>query len=378
MDSKHHEIPEFQFLLDCCKSFSADKASCLFKFVNINESLDEEILFTLIQRHRVLPLATAFILNSNFFSESFKRRINIEFSSNQLLALKSKRLEILFEEFLGASKIFGFLFKGVSLANDFYGDIAMRQVYDVDLYVEQNSFEKAHEWLLNLGYKDSIGFNGFTNTQKRYFKYAGHDLSYYSDNKNLPELVELHWCLREGLGGYSYEPKVKMDQIDELLYLCVHGTEHAWFRLKWICDILQIVKSREFDWAKTVARAIDLNCMIHLKITWLVLNKYFQIEIPQLIAVQLQEKKYSWQMRFISSAMAKPVPYRSTRIGKLSHILFLSSLTLPKFNFIIISKYLTSHNDWRLIKLPDSLFFVYILLRPFLWFLRGLVSIFSK
>lgn len=378
MDSQHYVIPEFQFLLDCCKSFSADKASCQFNFVNVKENLDEEILFTLIQRHRVLPLASVFILNSNFFSESFKKRINIEFSSNQFLALKSKRLEYLFEEFLDSSKIFGFSFKGVSLANDFYGDIAMRQVYDVDLYVEQSSFEKAHEWLLNLGYKDSIGFNGFTNAQKRYFKYAGHDLSYYSDDKNLPELVELHWRLREGLGGYSLEPKVKMDQIDELLYLCVHGTEHAWFRLKWICDILQIVKSREFNWAKMVARAIDLNCMIHLKITWLVLNKFFQIEIPQFIAVQLDEKKYNWQMRFILSAMEKPVPYRSTRIGKFRHLLFLSSLKPNRFNFVIMSKYLTSHNDWKLVKLPDSLFYVYILLRPFLWFIRGLVSIMSK
>lgn len=378
MDSQHYVIPEFQFLLDCCKSFSVNKASCQFNFVNGNENLDEEVLFTLIQRHRVLPLATAFILNSNLFSESFKKQINTEFSSNQLLALKSKRLEYLFEEFLDFSKIFGFPFKGVSLAKDFYGDIAMRQVYDVDLYVEQNSFEKAHEWLLNLGYKDSIGFNSFTNAQKRYFKYAGHDLSYYSDDKNLPELVELHWRLREGLGGFSLEPTVIMDQIDEFLYLCVHGTEHAWFRLKWICDILQIVTSRKFDWEKTVARAIDLNCMTHVNITWLVLNKYFQIEIPQFIALKLDVKKYNWQMRFISSAMGKSVPYRTSRIGKFRHILFLSSLTRKKFNFEIISKYLTSYNDWKLIKLPDSLFFVYIILRPFLWLLRGFMSYFTK
>ena len=378
MDSEHYAISEFQFLLACCKSLSLGNTSYQFDFPDVKESINEQKLYELIQRHRILPVASLFILNSNIFSESFKKSISIEISANQLLALKSKRLEVLFEEFLVSSKNFGFAFKGVSLAKDLYGDIAMRQVYDVDLYVEQNSFEKAHEWLLNLGYKDSIGFNGFTNLQKKYFKYAGHDLSYYSNDKILPVLVELHWRLREGFGGFLLDPKVKMDPIDELLYLCVHGTEHAWFRLKWICDILQIVRTRAFDWEKTIARATDLNCINHFNITWLVLSKYFQIEVPPIIAVQLGEEKYSWQMKFVSNAIKKSVPYRDSRIGKLRHLLFLFSLKYQKFNFVIISKYLTSHNDWKLVKLPDSLFFIYILLRPFFWLFRGLLSILSK
>ena len=376
MEAKQNVEREFQFILDCCKSFSFYNAKSQFESIKFPESLNEETLYLLLQRHRILPLVSLFILNSNLFSESFKKSINIEFSSNQLLALKNKRFEFLFEEFLVTSNIFGFAFKGLSLANDYYGDIAMRQVYDVDLYVEQSSLQKAHEWLLNLGYREHIGYSKLTTLQKKYIVSTGHDLSYFTDDKNLPALVELHWRLKEGLGGFSLEPKGKLNQVDEFLYLCVHGTEHAWFRLKWLCDILQIIKYREFDWDEVRERAVELNCTTHLSITWLILNRFFQNQIPSQILNQIDKKHYKSKINFISEVIFLDVPYRTSRIGKLTHLMFLTSLNAKKISLINFSKYLTSHNDWELIKVPDFLFFVYFLLRPFLWIYRGLLALF--
>ena len=324
MEAKQNVEREFQFILDCCKSFSFYNAKSQFESIKVPESLNEETLYLLLQRHRILPLVSLFILNSNLFSESFKKSINIEFSSNQLLALKNKRFEFLFEEFLVTSNIFGFAFKGLSLANDYYGDIAMRQVYDVDLYVEQSSLQKAHEWLLNLGYREHIGYSKLTTLQKKYIVSTGHDLSYFTDDKNLPALVELHWRLKEGLGGFS----------------------------------------------------LELNCTTHLSITWLILNRFFQNQIPSQILNQIDKKHYKSKINFISEVIFLDVPYRTSRIGKLKHLMFLTSLNAKKISLINFSKYLTSHNDWELIKVPDFLFFVYFLLRPFLWIYRGLLALF--
>jgi hypothetical protein len=69
--------------------------------------------------------------------------------------------------------------------------------------------------LINCGYKDLIAFGDFTQLQKKYFQNAGHDLSFVNDNQNFPGLVELHWSMREGLGGFRLQPKNNLDQVDE-------------------------------------------------------------------------------------------------------------------------------------------------------------------
>lgn len=370
--------PEFQFILDCCKSYSVYNLKNQVNSIKVPEKLNEEALYSLLQRHRVSPLVSFYISNSNSFSESLKKRLNVDFSSNQLLALNNRRFEFLFGKFLVSSNVCGFAFKGLSLANEYYGDIAMRQVYDVDIYVEQANLLKAHEWLIGLGYREQIEFSKMSSQQKNYILKTGHDLSYFTNDKSLPAIVELHWRLKEGLGGFSLKPKGRLNQIDEFLYLCVHGTEHAWFRLKWLCDILLIIQSREFDWGDIKTRASELNCIDHLSISWLVLNRFFQMKIPNELQDHINADQYLSQIKFVTEAIFLDIPYRNSRVGKLRHLLFLFSLNTRKLSTINFSKFLTSHNDWKLIKLPDYLFFMYFFLRPFLWIYRGLLSIFRK
>jgi hypothetical protein len=156
----------------------------------------------------------------------------------------------------------------------------------------------------------------------------------------------------------------------------VHGTEHAWFRLKWLCDILLIINSREFDWGDVKTRASELNCIAHLSISWLVLNRFFQMKIPNELEVYINANQYLSQIKFVTESVFLDIPYRTSRVGKLKHLLFLSSLNARKLSSINFSKFLTSHNDWNFIKLPDYFFFMYFFLRPFLWIYRGLLSIF--
>jgi hypothetical protein len=43
---------------------------------------------------------------------------------------------------------------------------------------------------------------------------------------------------------------------DLLLYLCLHGSRHLWFRLQWICDVAQLLHTHpDLDWGLLMAEA---------------------------------------------------------------------------------------------------------------------------
>ena len=374
MDAQQIYSPEFQFLLGCCRLKSTAKEG-VNRDRAICQDLDEIKLYELIQRHRILPIVSIFILKSSFFTDLFKSKIRNDLKQNQINAIISSRFEKSYEEFLKDTKCFGFPFKGVSLAKKYYGDIGMRQVYDVDLYIEPKAFDSAYKWLLSYGFKDLIAFDDFTQFQKKYFQNAGHDLSFVNENQNFPGLVELHWSMREGLGGFRLQPKKNLDLVDEFLYLSVHGSEHAWFRLKWIFDIIQILDHNEYDWKKVLNRAVELNCLNHLIITFLLLNDLYQIDIPPEIKFHLNKARYKLHLRFTKEAIFSDVPYRSYKIGQVKHLLFLLSLNNFKISRSFLLKNISSHNDWRVLRFPDTLFFLYYVLRPFFLLYRGLVAL---
>jgi hypothetical protein len=371
MDAQQIYSPEFQFLLGCCRLKSTPIEN-LRRERALKGGLEESKLLELIHRHRVLPIASIFILNSPFFTDLFKSKIRNGLRQNQFDAILSTKFEKAYEDFLKEKNCFGFSFKGVSLAKNYYGDIGMRQVYDVDLYIEPSEFESAYKWLINCGYKDLIAFGDFTQLQKKYFQNAGHDLSFVNDNQNFPGLVELHWSMREGLGGFRLQPKNNLDKVDEFLYLCVHGSEHAWFRLKWIFDIIQILDLNEYDWKKVLIRAGELKCLNHLRITFLLLNGLFQIDIPTDIKFDLREARYKFHLDFIKEVISLDVSYRSNKIGQLKHLLYLLSLNNFKISRSFLLKNISSHNDWKALRIPDTLFFLYFVLRPIFLLYRGL------
>lgn len=69
-----------------------------------------------------------------------------------------------------------------------------------------------------------------------------------------PHLAEA-WarCETVSLGGHkalAFAPE------DQLLYLCAHGGRHLWFRLQWICDVAQLLRTRpDLDWDRLMAQA---------------------------------------------------------------------------------------------------------------------------
>lgn len=48
---------------------------------------------------------------------------------------------------------------------------------------------------------------------------------------------------------------------DLLIILCVHGSKHAWERLKWVCDVAELLRAHPgLNWAYVLDAALELRC----------------------------------------------------------------------------------------------------------------------
>lgn len=139
--------------------------------------------------------------------------------------------------------------KGVPLAMRHYGDPAARRVGDIDLLVAPDAVHQADAALLGAGCRRAGSEQHAPLPAPRYW----HEQQYITAS-GLG--LELHHRLhpnprffpvatddllaeadRVSLGGVLVPV---LAPVTELLYLCTHGSRHAWFRLLWICDIAAI------------------------------------------------------------------------------------------------------------------------------------------
>jgi hypothetical protein len=184
--------------------------------------------------------------------------------------------------------------------------------------------------------------------------------------------IELHWRYRGVIRGFNLTAVRPLNNVEEFLYLCTHGTEHAWFRLKWLFDLVQILDKNEFEWDAVCMRAKELDCLLHLEIAWLTLNRILGLPIPIQIEKGLNGKVYESQMNHIAFCLESLETVNENDWMRWQHLLYLKGFPKRRSGLYLVMRYLTGPEDWKLLPLPNGLFFLYFLLRPFLLLWRKL------
>jgi hypothetical protein len=364
--------PEFKLMLSCCRVIPRNKELKLREDA-FAETIDEETFWALVLRHRVFPIVWFNLQRDARLPIGLNEKLKQYSESNQRLALQSLLMQHRLQKVLDQHEFKGFFLKGVKLSDLYYGDPALRQVMDLDCWVEERAIGHATEWLYDEGYVSIPDIRRLNNLQFAFVKKTDHDLQFLTDKPGLPKVIELHWKLRGSLGGFNLTPDKPMNEVDHFLYLCTHGTEHGWFRMKWLFDLPQIMDRVMFDWAQVRERAIVLDCLDHLEITMMVLEFYLNEPIPAAIMDHLNPSTYYSQLSYIHGAIASSSVFNDNDTNRLAHLRFMRSFSRKKINWALILKYLTSPQDWKLLPLPSSLFFLYFPLRPFLFLWRRIV-----
>src|SRR5882672_6120806 len=267
-------------------------------------------------------------------------------------------------------------FKGPTLALRAYGDVGLRQFGDLDILVHRKDILKVKEILINRGFKSTLEL---TNTQQAAL--LRFDCAYNFDNKQ-GVVLDVHWDFVERHFSFDIDVNRVWDRLepvtvsgkqlltlsaeDLLLILCLHGFTHLWERLGWICDVAILIDSRkDLNWQLVLENATTLGARGILSLGLLLAGDLLDASIPPEVSKSLQPdarvKRLAGQVREqLFTERSRPaglfaeantlVSLRERRLDRLRSCLRLA--TTPR------------SYDWMFLSVPDSLFFLYYLVRP--------------
>ena len=225
--------------------------------------------------------------------------------------------------------------KGLALAKNIYGDIALRPMSDMDLLLKEEDLVRAGRILLTLGYKQY--FPAWESMLKTY-----HHLPPFT-NKN-GTIVELHWNIvtpdspvkvdLEGLWARSCLFKVDNVEArvfsaeDLFLHLCIHACFHLQTGLDLIpfCDMAGLIKTCavKIDWQIVIARATSWGAKKCLYLMLLLVRELLGAAPPEQIMSEIKPDDY--QPAFFEEALEQIFDEKPSgqlirrRIGKLAKI----------------------------------------------------------
>jgi hypothetical protein len=339
----------------------------------------EEVI-KLSERHRLSLMLYKHLKEDSLYSEIelpvvLKEKYLTQTQHVLRLATEGVRISNIIKED-GISSI---LLKGPFLSQQIYGDAAMRPSRDVDILVMPENIERVNDILITQGYRKV--YPNFTLSKKQSQFYQKYKNQFAYRNADSGCLVELHWRLFGQKSLFPIPTEQVFAESQELMiggksirvlsknhlveYLCLHGALHQWFRLHWLRDIAQLLGDETVNPREIIESATRNGNDRPVEQAIILANLFFgspsNIDPSRVVASIVNESinaAVSDESRSLSRKISRlRVPFYKMKLKRgLDHK--FSSWTILQPNF----------NDWRILKLPDRLFFLYFVLRPFIWF----------
>lgn len=367
-----------QFLIAAC---SRDRTGLVDRMTR--EISNWEPVLELAERHAMLPLVSDMLLDLRAVHRDpelirrlkhFRKRIAVK---NEFLKQELIRILTLFQD-LGIEVI---PYKGPVLAEELYGDIVQRQFDDLDLFVRREDLDRAESALRRGGYR----LLGNLSSQQRSAEIAFRGSLELGHEKHLTE-VDLHCSIVEPF--YSMKSPINWEKLEErafgslmiktlspedlLLVLCVHGSKHHFSKIRWLCDIVQLVeKNPSIKWKEIFASANQNGTSRILGASLLLSNKFLGARVPANIVEELEE---------IPEANSIALDYcrEFFSVGMRGEIdIFKQDLRLrecysDRIKYVFGRVFLPFDEDWQIVKVPKALFPIYFVLKPLKILAKGL------
>ena len=372
--------PEEDLLL-CCSRTSVDSESAEKIRVLLEKEINWSYLIDTALRHGLIPLlyrnlkTTHLDAIPNGVLEKLRKYFLINASRNIYLTEELIKLLHLFEK----HGITAITYRGPTMAASIYGDITLRQFYDLDILIQNKDVSSTKELLVSQGYHPILNFNNaaeeavyFGSPYKRSLHFVGEDgktpldlhwgieSRYLSFGKGLDLLEHLEQIFLNGQA-------IKTINTEYLIYLlCIHGAQHRWMQINWICDIAELMKHRrDMDWEEIIHRAHALgiyrmvSCGFLLAV-WL-LDAGLQEKVLQRIKVD------PWVQSMTHQVIRKLFDSKPERPGRFERQMFYLKMIErieDKARYCFNLVMLPTHAEWSTIPLPKPMYSLYYVVRP--------------
>ena len=387
---------EMQFLLECLRA-RLHRRMARFDILGDARGFDWAASARMVERHLVLSHVCDALggvaggrVPDHLLSEMNSRR---QVHVRRVLAMTSEllRLAALFDE----RGIRFMPFKGPVLSAALFGNVAYRTCGDLDILVHPDDEPGAEDVLLANGYRPAFETTGFSDSRLRIFRNNYHHRLFTGTGQGV--VVEIHWRLlaSQAVKGGGWDPQGMFQRgqpvpiagrvfrtlgdTDLLNYLCVHGGNHFWERLSWLCDVAEIFRGfGDGQWraAQRAARACGAGRALALAAV--LSHDLLETEVPGGIRDQwkrdpllpvLLDNVYR-KMNMTGYGESPSMPY-----GMASFVLKAALAPGVEGMATHMARALNIPVDWRTVPLPDSLHFLYLPLRPVLWLYRQIQAL---
>ena len=275
--------------------------------------------------------------------------------------------------------------KGIILGQQLFGDPTHRHPGDIDLLVEKERVREACSCLEQLGYKPSIPSVWPNEKQWDILLRTHYHVTLLS--KDRLATVEVHWraethscCFllkdikgsleQVTLAGKTY-PTLPNDRL--LLYLAVHGSKHGWASLHWLYDFaILAMQLTDTQWNKVLNQAKVCSYTAHLMLGLWLAKDLLGLLPPDAVYHQLlQNRPADSVCGMVIHRIVKRNPVTSReRWAHLAYKLRFEPSWAGKRAALV--KEWTDLDEWERVKLPETLYFLYYLIRPFSMLYRKL------
>ncbi|MFT6136958.1 MAG: hypothetical protein ACJARP_000509 [Vicingaceae bacterium] len=279
--------------------------------------------------------------------------------------------------------------KGPIASKQIYGDFAAKNSRDIDLLIKEEHLEKCIAEIENLGYINSYPFNSLSKKQKKAFQRSNNQLAFFHPKKKIQ--VEIHWRLfaNRHLLPLTFDEllidstqiivgKTTINCLSEthlLLYLCAHGSKHQWSLLYWLLEVATLTQKVKYDWEKILKESQELGVYRALVQGLILIELLFNLPAHKVIKEHYQENEIIQKLVELSrEIIMEEVSFsQKTSVSNYLKILKYKLKISSNIQYKLAYFKLNSINDFKLVKLPDSLFFGYFWLRPVFWFWRYII-----
>jgi hypothetical protein len=377
----------FRLAAACCRSAGLDRDVAVRAAA---EGVDWRYFGRVVARHRVEGLAWEALSRAGVAPDAAVamelRHAALDIAAVGLrLAVESLRLQRALDE----TGLANLVLKGATLDRLAWGRLGLKRAWDIDLLVLPTDAAKARAVLETAGYSlmhpaeaaPQVFATWVSLCKEAVFQRPGDGL-----------IVELHWRLTDtalmlpNLSAASPAQTVQLaDGValrtlapDELFaYLCVHGANHAWSRLKWLADLGGFLATLDdAGRGRLYRRARDLGAgrcpAAALLLCEALLGVRPPVEFNRAIHADIGASRLA---RLALDAMAgggvdeiQERRFFNDRIV-LSQLLFAEGW---RFRFAEFARQSVSIDDRMTLRLPRQLSFLYPLVRAPLWIRRRL------
>lgn len=271
-------------------------------------------------------------------------------------------------------------YKGPVLALQAYNDIALRTFTDLDLIVCRGDVARAREVLSSRGYAP---LDQLTLSQETAVLRLDHNLPLVRSVDKI--VIELHWRVAPVAFTFPMPMDLLWDRAtpvllggkevlgmsvnDLILVLSVHGARHAWSAIEWITGIAELIRQPDgVCWDQVIREAEQFRVGRIVRLALALADCLLDAPIPPKVACWVKEDhRIPRLVAWVSARLFVPVdPQTATeQWAAFQFELAVKDGPREQIRDGLRRILLPTGKDWGAAGLPDALFPIYYLIRPF-------------